>query len=245
MAARPCALVTGVSRGIGRAVALRLAREGYDIAGCRISGASNAELETLLQAADARCYIAQCDLKSETAAEAFVRAAEAALGPISAVVNNAGIIRDNPIALMSSEEWQDVLSTNLTGTWNICRTMAFRFIKRRAGVFVNLSSVAGIYGNAAQTNYAATKAGVIGLTKSLAKELARFSIRANVVAPGFIDTQMSAAVPAESRRQMLQAIALGRIGSPEEVADVVNFLISDQARYITGQVIQVDGGIAM
>ncbi|MGW7052785.1 3-oxoacyl-[acyl-carrier-protein] reductase [Streptomyces sp. NPDC054887] len=240
------ALVTGGSRGIGRAVATRLARDGFDVAICYRSDDTAAEqVEKEIRAAGRRALIRRVDVADRVGVRSFVADVEANLGPVSAVVTSAGITRDRPLALMSDDEWDSVLSTNLDGTYNLLRSVVRSMIRRRTGTVVTLSSVAGVVGNAGQTNYSASKAGIIGLTQALAKEFGRYGVRANAVAPGFIDTEMVAAVPEAVAKDALARIPMGCFGTPEQVASLVSFLASPQAEYITGQVVRIDGGMAL
>ncbi|MEU4789891.1 3-oxoacyl-[acyl-carrier-protein] reductase [Micromonospora tulbaghiae] len=240
------ALVTGGSRGIGRAVALRLAEDGYDVAFCyRAGGDAAAETADGIKQRGVRCFHAACDVADPDAVSEFVAAAEAELGPVRTLVNSAGIIRDSPLVLMPFDDWQAVLDTNLTGTFNFCRSVAFGFMKRKLGTVVNVSSVAGVYGNAAQANYSASKGGINSLSRAMAKELGPYGIRVNVVAPGFIETDMTAGLTEKARAKATGMIPLRRLGQPADVADLVSFLASDRAAYITGQVLQVDGGIVL
>ncbi|MQS09363.1 3-oxoacyl-ACP reductase FabG [Streptomyces alkaliphilus] len=246
MQERRCALVTGGSRGIGRAIAVRLAREGYDIGFCSRS-ADEAALETsrLVAAEGAAVHHSVCDVTDLAAVRGFVAEAEEKLGPPHAVVSSAGVLRDRPMALMSAEDWRTVVGTSLDGAFHLSRAVLRGMLTRRAGALVNVSSVIGVYGNAGQSNYAAAKAGLNGLTRALAKEVAPRGIRVNAVAPGFIETDMLRDMGDAARKTALGKVAMGRFGSAESVAALVAFLLSDSADYITGQVVRIDGGLAL
>lgn len=240
------ALVTGASRGIGRAIALRLAAEGASVA---INYAGNTakaeETKAAIEAAGGKAALFQADVSDSAQVEQMVAAVTEAFGTIDILVNNAGITRDGLLMRMKEEDFDAVLDTNLKGIFHVTKAVSKLMMKKRAGRIVNMASVVGIMGNAGQTNYAAAKAGVIGFTKSAAREFAVRGITVNAVAPGFIATDMTAAMPEKAKEATLAAIPLRRMGEPEDVANAVAFLVSDQASYITGQVVKVDGGMVM
>jgi 3-oxoacyl-[acyl-carrier protein] reductase len=231
------ALVTGASRGIGRAIASELAAAGASVVIGYRSGKD--EAEALASELGARAV--QADVSN--AEEAARLVAEA--GDLDILVNNAGLTRDGLLARMSDDDWRTVLETNLSSVFYTCRAVCRPMMKKRAGAIVNVSSIVGVHGNWGQTNYAASKAGIIGFTKSLARELGSRNVRANVVAPGYVKTQLTDVLPEEATAAMLQNTPLGRLGEPEDIAGAVRFLCSDEASFITGEVILVDGGLGM
>ncbi len=244
--ANKTALVTGASRGIGKAIALKLAESGMDIALIYAGNATAAEqCQKEIEALGVRAKAYQCDVSDYAAAGELVTSVLADLGPIWVLVNNAGITRDTLCMRMSEEDFDRVIAVNLKGAFNLIRHAAGSMIRSRAGRILNLTSVVGLMGNAGQANYAAAKAGLIGLTKSIAKELAGRGITCNAIAPGFIETDMTAALPAAVQQAILSAIPMKRRGSAQDVANLAAFLASEQAGYLTGAVIPVDGGMSM
>lgn len=240
------ALVTGGSRGIGRAVCVALAEAGANIITCYAGNAAAVE-ETVVQCKNqgVQADAIQADVKSEADVQKLFDFVTETYGSLDILVNNAGVNRDNLMMKMSEEEFDAVLDTNLKGTFYTMRLASKLMLKKRAGRIINISSVVGVHGNAGQANYAASKAGIIGLTKSAAKELGKRGITVNAVAPGFIETDMTDALPEAVKKQSEQAIPMARFGSAREVADAVCFLASDRASYVTGNVLLVDGGMGM
>jgi 3-oxoacyl-[acyl-carrier protein] reductase len=231
------ALVTGASKGIGRAIAAELARAGASVVVGYRSGKDEAEA----LAAEIGGRAVQADVSNPEEAARLVKEA----GDVDVLVNNAGLTRDGLLARMSDEDWRVVIETNLSSVFYTCRAVTRPMMKKRAGSIVNISSVVGVHGNWGQTNYAASKAGIIGFTKSLARELGSRNVRANVVAPGYVKTQLTEVLPEEATAAMLQNTPLARLGEPEDVAGAVRFLCSDEASFITGEVLLVDGGLGM
>jgi len=238
-------IISGATRGIGRAVAIELAKGGSNISFNFLKSIKDAEdLEKEIRNFGINVKSFQVDIRDYEAVKLWVDKTKELFGGIDIVVNNAGIIKDKALALMELPDWHEVINTNLDGTFNLTRAAIVTFIKQKSGVIVNITSVSGIMGMSRQTNYAASKAGIIGFTKSLAKEVASYNIRVNAVAPGFIETDMLKDLREDYKSQIIKQIPLGRLGRPEEVAKVVKFLVSDEANYITGQTIVIDGGIS-
>ena len=244
--ANKTALVTGASRGIGRATALELAKAGAKVA-VNYAGnrAAAEEVVAMIEAAGGQAFMVQADVGDAAAVDAMVKAVVGRFGSIDILVNNAGITRDNLIMRMKEEDWDAVIHTNLKGIFNCTKLVSKVMMKQRYGRIVNMTSVVGVMGNAGQSNYAAAKAGVIGFTKSMAKELASRNINVNAVAPGYIATDMTADLPEQAKTDLQSQIPLQRLGNPADVASAVLFLVSPGADYITGQTLHVDGGMVM
>jgi 3-oxoacyl-[acyl-carrier protein] reductase len=240
------ALITGASRGIGRACALELASAGAAVAvNYRSDAAGATAVVDEIERAGGRAVALGADVAIAEEAHALVARCEDELGEIDALVCNAGITRDNLIARISTQDFDDVIATNLGGAFHVCQAGARRMLRRRRGAIVTMSSIVGIHGNAGQTNYSASKAGLIGLTKSLAKEIGSRGVRVNCIAPGYVATELTGVLPEGARDALLASTPLGRLGEPEDIARCVRFLVSDAASFVTGAVLAVDGGLGM
>ncbi|WP_280769022.1 3-oxoacyl-[acyl-carrier-protein] reductase [Salipaludibacillus daqingensis] len=240
------ALVTGGSRGIGKAICLELARQGVNVAVNYSGNKEKAEdVAKECQSFGVDALAIQGNVADSASVQAMVKSVIETFGSLEILVNNAGITRDTLIMRMKEEDFDAVIDTNLKGVFNCAKAVSRQMMKQRYGRIINISSVVGVLGNAGQANYVASKAGVIGLTKSLARELANRNIRANAIAPGFIETEMTDDLPAETKEELLKQIPLAALGKPEDVAKVVSFLASDAASYMTGQTLHVDGGMVM
>lgn len=240
------ALVTGASRGIGRAIAVALAKAGADVA-INYSGNEEAakQTEDICAAYGVKTLVIKADVSDAESCNAMIDRVKESFGKIDILVNNAGITKDKLMIGMSEADFMDVINTNLKGSFLCMQMVSKLMIKQRYGRIINLSSVVGLHGNAGQVNYAASKAGVIGMTKSAAKELASRNITVNAVAPGMIETDMTAVIPEKAKEAMMASIPAGRAGKPEDIANVVAFLASEEASYMTGQVVSVDGGMGV
>jgi 3-oxoacyl-[acyl-carrier protein] reductase len=241
------AIVTGATRGIGRAIAVELAKRGANVAFNYSKSVDEAEkLKAEIGTLGVKCFAAQCNVAETEAAAEFVKQAKDEFGAVDFLINNAGITRDQLILRMKEDDWDSVIDTNLKGAWNFSKAVLRPMMKNDSGgSILNISSISGVVGMLGQSNYSASKAGMIGLTKSLAKEIASRKITVNALALGLIETDMASEMNDEHRGKILEAIPLGRLGNVKEVAEIACFMLSDSARYITGQVIQADGGLAM
>lgn len=239
------ALVTGATRGIGKAVALRLAKAGATLSICGRDLAKLSKCQKEIEALGRSCLALQVNISKSEEVNEMVNKTLDKFGKVDILINNAGITRDSLLVRMKESDWESVLATNLTGAFLVTRAVSKAMLKAHAGRIVNISSTVGLTGNEGQGNYAASKAGLLGLTKSVARELASRGVTCNAVAPGFIETDMTRQIPEEVRKRLLAQIPVGHFGTAEQVADLVLFLVSEEASYITGQVIRVDGGMVM
>ncbi len=239
------AVVTGAGRGIGRAVALAYARMGADVACVSRTEENSAKVAAEVEALGRKAWALAVDVSDTAAVDAAAKEILESAGRVDILVNNAGVTRDNLLMRMSEEEWDTVLDINLKGAFNFTKAFSRTFIKQRSGRIINIASVIGLIGNAGQSNYAASKAALIGFTKSIAKELAPRSITVNAIAPGFIETDMTAALDDKVRGEILASVPLGRFGSPDDIAHAAVFLAMEPTGYVTGQVLTVDGGMVM
>lgn len=240
------AIITGASKEIGAVIAKRLNELNYNLVlNYRTNTALMEELIVNFKNKETKNIIVQCDVSLYEDAKKLIDEAYSTFGTVDVLINNAGITKDNLLPLMTEEEFDRVIDINLKGTFNSCRHIAKRMMKQRQGRIINISSVSGLAGNPGQVNYSASKAGIIGMTKSMARELGKKNILVNAIAPGFIKTEMTDKIPEEIKAEMMKNIPLQRLGKPEDIADCVEFLISDKASYITGQVISVNGGFYM
>ena len=240
------ALITGGTRGIGKQIGLTLAQNGYDIAiNYRTENEDVINVKREIEEIGSKCFMAQGDISKYEDCEKFVKETIAKFGKIDVLINNAGITKDMLLMRMNKEDFEEVVDINLVGTFNVTRNVVGHMVKARSGRIINISSVVGISGNAGQTNYSASKAGIIGFTKSLAKEVASRNILVNAVAPGFIETNMTNILKAEVKEDISKTIPLKRFGKTQDIANAVKFLVSEDSSYITGQVINVDGGMLM
>jgi 3-oxoacyl-[acyl-carrier protein] reductase len=240
-----CAIVTGASRGIGKAIAVAFAREGANVALFATDEGKLKAVADEIAPLGRKVFLRSVDLRKTEPVKEAIEAAKEALGGLDILVNNAGITRDQLLLRMKDEEWSDVLDVNLGAAFRCSKAAARYLMKSKAGRIINLTSIVGLRGQAGQANYAASKAGIVGFTKSLAKELASRGVTVNAIAPGYIATDMTAALPAETKGAIEKEIPLARVGTPEDVAGVAVFLASNAAAYVTGETIRVDGGLAM
>jgi len=240
------AIVTGGTRGIGKAIVLMLAREGANVAFTYLKSSADAlVLVKETESFGVKCFALQIDVRDFDKAKELIEKAKQEFGGLDILINNAGITRDKALMMMTKEDWHEVIDTNLNGMFNLTRNAIITFLKQKSGSIVNVSSVSGIIGLARQTNYASSKAGIIGFTKALAREVAPYNIKVNAVAPGFIETDMISGLKEEFKKEIVKRIPLARFGRVNDVAETVKFLLSDKSSFVTGQTIIIDGGLSI